>query len=281
MASPETLSESARAVRQQDRDRFATALFAPADRREALFVLYAFNLEIARARELVREPMLGRIRLQWWRDSLDKVYAGADAGAPLADALAKVITRHDLPRAEFEALLEAREADMESDPPADLAALEAYAEGTSATLTRLAARVLGGDGEAVMAAARHVGIAWALTGLLRAVPFHAAQGRLYLPGALLDRHGVGADQVLAGKGGEGLAAVGGAIAEAARGHLAAARRSRRGISKSVIPALLTAPLADAYLRGLDRAGGNLFDGNWSTPRPRPLALVWAMTTGRF
>src|ERR1041385_2992054 len=54
--------------RRHDRDRYQTALFAPADRREALFALYAFNYEIARVREIVSEPMLGQIRLQWWRE---------------------------------------------------------------------------------------------------------------------------------------------------------------------------------------------------------------------
>ena len=281
MASRETLSASARAVRQQDRDRFTTVLFAPADRREALFDLYAFNLEIARVRELVREPMLGRIRLQWWRDSLDKVYAGADGGSPLARSLGEVIVRHSLARAEFESLLSARELDMDDEPPADLPALEAYAEGSSATLTRLALTVLGGEGAGAMAAARHVGIAWALTGLLRAVPFHAAQRRLYLPRDLLDRHGVDINQVLAGKGGEGLALVAGAVAAEARRHLAEARSLRRSVPKPALPALLTAPLAEGYLAGLAKAGCNLFDGNWSAPRPRPLGLVWAMATGRY
>lgn len=281
MPAANSLSESARAVRQLDRDRFGTVLFAPPDRREALFVLYAFNLEIARARELVREPLLGRIRLQWWRDSLDKVYAGADGGSPLARSLGEVISRHRLPQPEFESLLTARETDMDSEPPADLAALEAYAEGTGATVTRLAVKVLGGEGEGATAAARHVGIAWALTGLLRAVPFHAAQRRLYLPQDLLDRHGVGTSQVLAGKGGEGLVAVAGALAGEARRHLALARRHRRGVPKAVLPALLTAPLAEGYLNGLAKAGSILFDGNWSAPRPRPLALVWAVATGRF
>src|ERR1700759_2884419 len=62
-------------LRQHDRDRSQTALFAPAERRDALFALYAFNYEVARIRESVREPMLGLIRLQWWRDAL----AGIDA----------------------------------------------------------------------------------------------------------------------------------------------------------------------------------------------------------
>ncbi|MDE1903717.1 MAG: squalene/phytoene synthase family protein, partial [Alphaproteobacteria bacterium] len=54
-------------VRQHDRDRFATAMFAPEPRRENLFALYAFNYELAKVRESVREPMMGRVRLQWWR----------------------------------------------------------------------------------------------------------------------------------------------------------------------------------------------------------------------
>src|SRR5690349_19421999 len=63
-------------VRRHDRDRYQTALFAPADRREALLALYAFNYEIARVRETVTQPMLGQIRLQWWREVLDTAYAG-------------------------------------------------------------------------------------------------------------------------------------------------------------------------------------------------------------
>ena len=73
------LSPVAALVRHHDRDRFQTALFAPARRREALFALYAFNYEIARVRESVREPMLGQIRLQWWREAIDAAYAGAAA----------------------------------------------------------------------------------------------------------------------------------------------------------------------------------------------------------
>ncbi len=55
-------------VRDADRDRFLAALFAPAEQRDALFALYAFNVEVGRVREAAREPLPGEIRLQWWRD---------------------------------------------------------------------------------------------------------------------------------------------------------------------------------------------------------------------
>jgi len=58
-------------VRAADRDRFLTTLFAPAEHRPALLALYAFNLEVARVREIVHEPLAGEIRLQWWNDVLE------------------------------------------------------------------------------------------------------------------------------------------------------------------------------------------------------------------
>ena len=57
-------------VRAADRDRFLATLFAPRERRAALFALYAFNVEISRVREVVRYPVAGEIRLQWWSDVL-------------------------------------------------------------------------------------------------------------------------------------------------------------------------------------------------------------------
>lgn len=51
-------------VRRFDPDRYFSALFAPADKRPLLFALYAFNHELARVGEVVREPMMGEIRLQ-------------------------------------------------------------------------------------------------------------------------------------------------------------------------------------------------------------------------
>src|SRR5215471_18639800 len=75
-ARTDRLSPVAALVRRHDRDRFQTVLFAPAARREALFALYAFNYEIARVRETVTEPVLGQIRLQWWRENIAAAFEG-------------------------------------------------------------------------------------------------------------------------------------------------------------------------------------------------------------
>ena len=67
---------TAKQVKANDYDRFLVTLFAPATSREDLFALYAFNHEVAKIREAVSEPMLGEIRLQWWRESIDGIYQG-------------------------------------------------------------------------------------------------------------------------------------------------------------------------------------------------------------
>src|SRR5271155_161936 len=138
-ARAEPLSTVAAMVRRHDRNRFQTALFAPAARREALFALYAFNYEIARVREAVTQPMLGHIRLEWWRENIAAAFAnGGVRRHPVVEALTVAIRERGLTRVHFARLINAREADFDEDPPASLSALEAYAEGTSSQLVYLA-----------------------------------------------------------------------------------------------------------------------------------------------
>lgn len=284
MPSPAPLSSFAAELRRYDRDRFVLSLFAPDAVRADLHALFAFNLEIARVRELVTEPMLGRIRIQWWRDMVEGLFNGADgADHPTAAELGQVIRRRQLSREALDALLDARELDLEAAPPADLAALEAYAAGTAASLQQLALEVLGaGENQAAREAARHVGIAWALCGLLRAYPYHAASGRLFLPFDLLDRHGVEVEDLLAGKPPrDKLALVARELADLAEDHLKQARALRRQVPKAALPALLAASLSESYLRRLAKAGYDLCDQIWSRPRPRPLYLAWRSWRGRY
>jgi len=281
MTASSRLSFAAQEVRRFDRDRFVTVLFAPAERREALFGLYAFNQEIARVRELVTEPMLGQIRLQWWRDALDQLFDGAPVAHPVAEALAVAVRRHDLSRSPFDRLIDCRLIDLDDAPPPTLAALEDYAEGTSSSLNVLVMEVLDVRNDASFRAARHVGIAWALTGLLRAVPFHAAARRLYLPAGLMAEHGVEAEQVLSGQTSTGLAKLAEALAQRAREHLARARSYKEELPKTALPGLYTALLAERYLDRLGKAGFNPLDTRWSETRPRPALLALNAWLGRY
>ena len=257
-------------VRQHYRDRFLTTLFAPDDRREDLLALYAFNHEVAKTREVVSEPTLGRIRLQWWRDNLEAIYAGQPPRRHgVVEPLAAAIRRHKLSRGPFVRLLAARELDLGDEPPASLAALEAYAEDTSADLVELALQVLGERAEAAVAAGRSVGIAHALVGLLRAIPFHARSKRLYLPRDLVDRAGLHPERdVFELKSTSGLRNIVGEIANRAERRLALARALRRDVPQRALPALLPAVLAQADLARLARVGYDPFDRRVAGRDPR-------------
>jgi NADH dehydrogenase [ubiquinone] 1 alpha subcomplex assembly factor 6 len=255
-------------VRRHDRDRYQTALFAPSDRREALFALYAFNYEIARVREAVTQPMLGQIRLQWWREIVGAAYEGvAPRPHEVAEPLATVIRDVMPTRAHFDRMIDTRERDLGDSPPATLADLEDYAEGTAATLLYLVLEVLGVTDPAARASAREVGIGYALAGLLRALPFHARFGRSYIPAEITARVGLDPADYSTLRDSAGLRAVCAEVAEAAAAHLQAARRYHREIPRSARAALLGAIVADRYLARLKRAEFNPFAPELSLPDP--------------
>ena len=252
------LSHCADQVRRFDNDRFLCMLFAPPAEREALAAIYAFNLEIARVRESVREPMLGRIRLQWWRDAVAGIFEGKPQREPAAVALAEAVDGFGLGREHFERLIDAREFDLEDRPPATLDDLTGYAEGTGAPLVKLAAEVMGARGDGVSRAAEDLGIAWALTGLIRAVPFHARARRLYLPAAVSRKAGLDVLAMFERGSLPALPAVVEVVAERARQHLAAARRAAQVVPPRALPAFLPATLAALYLKRIAAAGYDPF-----------------------
>ena len=251
---PAALSPVGALARAADYDRYLSAVFAPAARREALFALIAFNHEVARIPEAVSEPMLGRIRLQWWREVLEAVAAGEptrrhEVAVPLAEAIRVC----NLDRALFDELLDAREGDLEADGPADLATLEGYAAATGGSLTRLMLQATGVDSGPALEVGRQVGTAWALIGTIRAAPRAAAQGRVMLPADLLADAGITADDLGAGRAFDRLATIAEPVGRRAKALLHAARQSRRSVPRQGRGVLLIARLADLYLARLRRA----------------------------
>ena len=253
-------------LRRHDRDRFQTALFAPAERREALLALYAFNYEIARVRETVTEPMLGQIRLQWWREVVAAAFSGEPPRSHLvAVPLTAAIRDCRLTRAHFDRLIDTRERDLVDEPPADLAALEDYAEGTSSPLAQLALEVLGVRRPEAHETARRVGIGYALAGLLRAMPFHARAGRCFIPEEIAGRVGRDPRDYAGRRGTPAIRAAVREIAEGALRHLRAARERRVTIPRAGLAAVLPAIVADRFLGRLRRADDDPFAPGLAAP----------------
>ncbi len=267
-AKADRLSPVAALVRRHDRDRFQTVLFAPAARREALFALYAFNSEIARVRERITQPILGRIRLEWWRASIATAFEGGPIRHHIViEPLTRAIRDLALTRAHLDRLIDARETDLDAEAPASLAALENYAEAASARLIYLALEILGVRDPAARQAGFHVGIAYALAGLLRAIGYQARAGRQLIPTDLAARAGLDQEDYRALRVTPALRAATAELAAAAQRHLGLARTEHGKLPRSALPALLPAIAAERSLRRLKGVGFDPFDQTLAAPDP--------------
>ncbi|MDE2362894.1 MAG: squalene/phytoene synthase family protein [Hyphomicrobiales bacterium] len=262
-------------LREHDRDRWLACMFAPGAARPRLHALYAFNMEIARVRESVRDPMPGEIRLQWWVDAIEGEARGDVRNHPVADALIDTIRRLSLPRRAFTDMIEARRFDLYDDPMTDMESLEAYCGRTASALFRLAAIIVADGGEPGGAdAAGYAGVAYALTGLLRAFPWHASRGQMYVPAESLEQQGVTPAAALVRPANPGLLI---AMSEL-RAHAARRFEQATAALHSVAPkaraAFVPLSIVPLYLRTMESAGYNPFTSRTDASQWRRQLAMW-------
>lgn len=269
-------------VRRHDHDRYLCALFAPAHRRPALVALLALNLELGRIRGRVGEPMLGRIRLAWWRETVDGVFAGTPRRHPVAGALAEAVARHPIPREALAGMIDAREREFAGRGFPSFEALDRFASGTSGGLQRACLAVLGVDAPEAATAADHVGAALALIGAVRGVPRGVRMGRVCLPLDALAEAGLDVDGLSRPGAGARLAPVVETIVDGASRRVRQARDLRRDVPSGSLPALLPAVLVESYARELRRCGYDPFAlGGESGRLRRQLRLFRAWFRKRY
>ena len=240
-------------VRKGDKDRFLSSLFAPDDKRPHLLALYAFNVEITRIRAVVSEPQIGLIRHQWWRDTLDGIYAGTVPAHPVAEALAGAIAEGNLPQHALQNLVTAHEFDLFHDQMENLPQLEGYLGETSSALIQMAAMILAGErAQASAEAAGLAGVAYGLALLLR----DPERRPPYLPPGF---------------------SVADAIAHARR-RLAEARALRGAVPVMALPAFLPVSLTPLYLRKVEHMPGEHIR---TTHFRRQITLWWRARQDRY
>ncbi|HEY3779194.1 MAG TPA: squalene/phytoene synthase family protein [Rhizomicrobium sp.] len=278
MSPEEAFAVCEATVRRNDPDRYFASLFAPAGRRPLLFALYAFNHEIARAVEIVREPMMGEIRLQWWREAVEEAESERPRAQPVTIALSSLFARAALGN-DLQDLINARGVEISAAPYADLAALESHAQATAGALMRITASLL----DPVMdinELAREAGTAYGLIGTLRALPYHAARAKTFLPADLLAGEGLAPGDALSPRHVEGVRRVVSKIADAARSRFEQARRM--SLPRRVLPAILPASLVPASVAHVMRASRDpLRDNSDVSLFRRQLILFRAATLGHL
>ena len=272
----------AQEVRQHDKCRYLTALLAPPEERAALFALFAFNIEIAKAGDVTSEAMLGEIRLTWWREAIDELCDGKPRDHLVIQALAEVLQRKSIDKSEFDALIKSRIQDLEDERFARTADLGRYAEESGGRLSLMAVEMLGRTDAATRDAAWDIGTAWALIGMMRSLGYHAGKRRLYLPTENLKSARLSCEDVYARRNSPALASIVSDVVQAAQESLSSARLRCPKPYRWAMPVLLLAPLASAYARRFKKAQYDPFTKEISLGEIWPPVLLgWHNLIRRF
>jgi phytoene synthase len=164
-------------------------LFLADDQRRAITALYAFCREVDDIVDEVSEASVGRMKLAWWRSEIARVFSG-EASHPVARALQPAVEHFDLPRAWFDEIIAGMEMDLDHNGFRDFDELAQYCYRAAAVVGLLSARIFGYDDDRTRDYAHDLGMALQLTNIVRDVREDAARGRIYIPTAELEHHGV-------------------------------------------------------------------------------------------
>ncbi len=270
-------------LRETDRDRYLACLLVPEAHRGAFAAIYAFNAEVARVRDAVREPLPGEVRLQWWRDLANGTPYGSPEANPVAAALGATIERYGLPRSSFDRAVEARTFDLYDDPMPDRTSFEGYAGETASAIMQLCAMVIAPEAaRAASDVSGHAGVALAVAGAMLLMPIHVARGQLYVPGDILAATGLDREGFLSGSEPEKRARAIQAFADLGREHLEKARRALSGMPPELFPAWLPAALAGPVLQRARRLPATVPDRGIRAAQWRRQWWLWrASRRGRF
>jgi len=262
-------------LRSTDIDRYLACLLMPEDKRGAVAALYAFNAELARIRDVIREPLPGEIRLQWWRDMLEGGGAGDSLANPLAAGLIGAIDDYRLPRAPLVAMTEARIFDLYDDPMANTAMFEGYAGETASALIQLTAMILDPENaQKASEAAGHAGIAQLVAGCLLLLPTHVRRHQVFIPGDILAATGLNAGAFLKGEDKARIKASLAAFIGFGRDHLKKARTAAKtDVVGKVAQAFLTVSLAEHVFDRAERIGADLVS---VSIQPSQLRRQWTL-----
>jgi 15-cis-phytoene synthase len=261
-------------ARAESRDQWLGALYATAGARDALCALAAFDYEIRHAAQRARDPNLAAMRLAWWRGIVAAERPDEAAGSPVALALDAAIEAYALPRASFEAMIDARLQEIAPQDDFNLAAFRAFADESEGARLRLAELIAAGGVDLDQAGAHApAGMALALTRMLGQLPFKAGSAPTLIPADVAGRNGASAADFDARRASAGVIAACAELRAIARDELAEAERRLKASSPSILPAFIPLAPLRLDLDRLDRNAARPFD----PPREvSPLHRQWAI-----
>ncbi|HEY2628019.1 MAG TPA: presqualene diphosphate synthase HpnD [Usitatibacter sp.] len=196
-------------------------LFLPAERRRAITALYAFCREVDDIADEVKDVGIARTKLAWWRTEVANLFAGHPQH-PVTKALQPFVQPYGLDAARMNEIIDGMEMDLTHHRYPDFDALRTYCHRVAGVVGQLSASIFGYTNPSTLEYAESLGIAFQLTNIIRDVGEDARRDRVYLPQDELAREGLGAEDILARKGGDAFVRVMQAQAARAQSYYEAA-----------------------------------------------------------
>ncbi|TMH41095.1 MAG: presqualene diphosphate synthase HpnD [Betaproteobacteria bacterium] len=247
---------------------------AAGERRRAITALYAFCREVDDIVDEGMEPQLAAAKLAWWRAEVANLFAGRPQH-PVTRALEPHRDKYGLSAAHLNEIIDGMEMDLQQSRYLDWAGLEAYCYRVASVVGLLAAGIFGYRDARTLDYAKHLGIAFQLTNIIRDVGEDARKNRVYLPVEDLRRYGVPAADILQARETPAFRELMQFEAERARAYYAAAmsalppadRRAQR-------PGLIMAAIYRALLEEIQRDGFRVLTQRTSLTPLRKFWIAW-------
>ncbi|UXN04604.1 phytoene/squalene synthase family protein [Bartonella sp. HY406] len=270
-------------LKQGDFDRYISLLFAPAKKRAGLAALFAFNHEIARIRNVVKEPLAGEVRLRWWADNIEKG-SKEPTQNPVLDALLETISIYGLPEKALINACEARIFDLYNDSFITIADFEGYCGETQSILFKLGCQIL--DEFEVQSsdnACGHGGVSAVLMQILRFLPMITAEHQFYIPTEILNAVGVSREDITPDSNNiEQKSRVIAALTAFAFEHYTVFKTAQQKLAPSLRPVFLPLTLMPRYVRRTQKADFIAFTKPFELSHlQRQWSILKTAITGKF
>ncbi|KAG0032938.1 NADH dehydrogenase (ubiquinone) complex I, assembly factor 6 [Podila clonocystis] len=260
-------------VRRGDYEGFLCTQFFPKYQQPTQLALRAFNIELASIRDHVSNTDIGRMRMQFWRDSLDKIFIGSPPQQPVALALAYAIQeqelhdqQHQRPASSngsemssiwFKRIITEREQNLSDPQFMTLGQMETYCENTFGSLMYLQLESVGVKSLEADHAVSHLAKAIGIATMLRAFPFHMQQSRVIIPAEITAKHNLSQEALFRSPSiTPALQDATLEVATAAHVHLATAQSYMKNLPSEAYPVLLAGIPTESYLTRLEKADFN-------------------------
>ncbi|XP_071477794.1 NADH dehydrogenase (ubiquinone) complex I, assembly factor 6-like [Diadema antillarum] len=252
----------------------------PSSSRSASIALRTFNAELASVRDSVSNVHIGKMRLQFWRDCIEKIYAGNPPHQPIAMELFKAVQKHQLSRRWLSRMVDERESTLKDKSFATVSDVETYAENTMSSVLYLTLQVLGVKDIHADHAASHIGKSHGIVNLIRGIPYLAQKRNVLVPMELTMKYNLSHEDIIRGNRGQAMKDLTFDLASLANSHLSHARDLKKDIPRSAFPAFLVTVSLESYLKRIQQADFDVFHSSLTNRNPLLPAQLWLQTWRR-